>query len=52
MLVVHDLVGLALEPAPRFARQYVNLAEVIGRAARMYAEDVREQKFPAEHESY
>jgi len=52
VLVFHDLVGLSLEPAPRFARQYVNLAEIIGRAARMYAEDVREQKFPAEHESY
>lgn len=52
VLVFHDLVGLSLEPAPRFARQYVNLAEIIGRAARMYVEDVREQKFPGEHESY
>ena len=52
VLVFHDLVGLCLEPPPRFARQYVNLAEVIGRAARMYREDVREQKFPADHESY
>ena len=52
VLVLHDVLGLALEPPPRFARQYVNLAEVVGRAARLYREDVREQKFPAEHESY
>ena len=52
VLVLHDLLGLALEPPPRFARQYVNLADVVGRAARMYADDVREQKFPAEHETY
>jgi 3-methyl-2-oxobutanoate hydroxymethyltransferase len=52
VLVLHDLIGLALEPAPKFARQYVNVAEIVSRAAQMYREDVREQKFPAEHESY
>jgi len=52
VLVMHDLLGLGLEPPPRFAREYVNLSEVVGRAAKMYAEDVRNQKFPAEHESY
>lgn len=52
VLVLHDLVGLGLEPPPRFARQYVSLAEIVGRAARMYAEDVRQQKFPSDHESY
>ena len=52
VLVLHDLLGLGLEPPPRFARQYVNLAEIISHAAEMYAEDVRQQKFPAEHESY
>ncbi len=52
VLVLHDLIGLALEPPPRFARQYVNVAEIVTRAAKMYVEDVREQKFPAEHESY
>ena len=52
VLVLHDLVGLSLEPSPRFARQYVSLVEIVGRAARMFAEDVREQKFPADHESY
>ncbi len=52
VLVLHDLIGLSLEPPPRFAREYVNLAEIVTRAAKMYVEDVREQKFPAEHESY
>ena len=52
VLVLHDLIGLSLEPAPRFARQYVNLAEIVERAARMYAEDVRQQKFPGDHEAY
>ncbi|MFQ5514671.1 MAG: 3-methyl-2-oxobutanoate hydroxymethyltransferase [Myxococcota bacterium] len=52
VLVLHDLLGLGLEPPPRFAREYVNLAEIVERAAQMYAEDVRQQKFPADHESY
>jgi 3-methyl-2-oxobutanoate hydroxymethyltransferase len=52
VLVMHDLLGLGLEPPPRFARQYVSLAEIVERAARMYADDVRNQKFPVEHESY
>lgn len=52
VLVQHDLLGLSSEPPPRFARQYVSLAEIAGRAARMYIEDVREEKFPALEESY
>ncbi len=52
VLVLHDLVGLSLEPAPRFARQYVDVADIVGRAARMYGDDVRNQKFPADHEAY
>jgi 3-methyl-2-oxobutanoate hydroxymethyltransferase len=52
VLVMHDLLGLSEEPAPRFARQYVSLLEIAQRAVRMYVEDVRNQKFPADHESY
>ena len=52
VLVLHDLIGLGFEPAPRFARQYVSLTEIVGRAARMYIDDVRNQKFPADHETY
>jgi 3-methyl-2-oxobutanoate hydroxymethyltransferase len=49
---MHDLLGLGAGPAPRFARRYVALGELSARAARMYADDVRAQKFPAEEESY
>jgi 3-methyl-2-oxobutanoate hydroxymethyltransferase len=52
VLVLHDLLGLGLEPPPRFAREYVALRDIVQRAAQMYAEDVRNQKFPADHESY
>jgi 3-methyl-2-oxobutanoate hydroxymethyltransferase len=52
VLVLHDLLGLGEGSPPRFAREYVSLTEIVGKAARMYAEDVRNQKFPAEHEQY
>ncbi len=52
VLVLHDLVGLSSEPPPRFVRQYVSLTEIVGRAALMFSDDVRNEKFPAEHESY
>jgi 3-methyl-2-oxobutanoate hydroxymethyltransferase len=52
VLVMHDLLGLGAGPAPRFARRYVALGELAARAARMYAEDVRAQKFPSTDESY
>jgi 3-methyl-2-oxobutanoate hydroxymethyltransferase len=52
VLVLHDLLGLGETQPPRFARQYVALAEVVRRAAEMYAEDVRLQKFPSDAESY
>jgi 3-methyl-2-oxobutanoate hydroxymethyltransferase len=52
VLVLHDLLGLGEDSPPRFARQYLALREVIEQAARMFAEDVREQKFPGPHESY
>ena len=52
VLVLHDLLGLSTEPPPRFVRRYVSLAEVVDRAARMFGEDVRNEKFPGDHESY
>jgi len=52
VLVLHDMLGLGSAPAPRFARQYVSLGEVVSKAARLYIEDVRNQKFPQDHESY
>jgi 3-methyl-2-oxobutanoate hydroxymethyltransferase len=52
VLVLHDLLGLGDQPPPRFAREFVNLADIVEKAARMYADDVRQQKFPADHECY
>jgi 3-methyl-2-oxobutanoate hydroxymethyltransferase len=52
VLVLHDLLGLGEGTPPRFAREYVSLTEIVGKAARMYADDVRNQKFPAAHEQY
>ena len=52
VLVFHDLVGLSLDGTPKFARQYVNLGELITRAARAYCDDVRGGQFPSDAESF
>jgi len=52
ILVLHDMIGLGGEHIPKFARQYVNVAESISRAVGEYAGDVRSGRFPADEESY
>jgi 3-methyl-2-oxobutanoate hydroxymethyltransferase len=52
ILVVHDLLGLTFDQAPKFARQYANVGEVISNAVRSYCEDVRKGAFPSDSESY
>jgi 3-methyl-2-oxobutanoate hydroxymethyltransferase len=52
VLVLHDLLGLSMEPPPRFVRRYVDLSQIVEKAARMYVEDVKHQKFPSDEESY
>ena len=52
VLVMHDMLGIEADSLPKFVRKYVDLGEIVGRAAQMYAEDVRLQKFPGDHESY
>ena len=52
VLVMHDLLGLSLDSPPKFARQYVSLGEIVRKAAGMYREDVKHQKFPSDRESY
>ena len=51
VLVIDDMLGMFEAPA-RFVRQYANLREVIAKAAKAYAEDVRKRRFPAAEESY
>ena len=45
ILVTEDILGLTPR-APRFAKRYADAAELIGQAARRYAEEVRSGAFP------
>jgi 3-methyl-2-oxobutanoate hydroxymethyltransferase len=51
VLVMHDLLGLA-EWTPSFVKQYANLGALASQAARSFAEEVREGKFPDPEHSY
>ena len=51
VLVMHDLLGLS-DWAPSFVKQYANLGAVASQAARRFAEEVSDSKFPDEQHSY
>jgi 3-methyl-2-oxobutanoate hydroxymethyltransferase len=51
VLVLHDLLGLS-DWTPSFARQYANLGQLASQAARAFADDVRQRKFPGDEHSY
>jgi len=52
VLVWHDLLGLYEGHAPRFVKQYADLATEITRAVSSYVEDVRLRHFPEEQHTY
>jgi 3-methyl-2-oxobutanoate hydroxymethyltransferase len=52
VLVFHDLVGLTIGGAPKFARAYAQVGADILRAASAYIDDVRQGSFPADAESF
>ena len=52
VLVWHDLLGLYEGHAPRFVKQYADLAEAIKAAVGTYVEEVRERRFPEEQHTY
>jgi 3-methyl-2-oxobutanoate hydroxymethyltransferase len=52
VLVWHDLLGLYEGHAPRFVKQYAELAPAIGSAIGRYAAEVRNGAFPAEQHTY
>ncbi len=52
VLVWHDLLGLYEGRAPRFVKQYADLATVIRAALEAYAADVRERRFPEPQHTY
>ncbi len=52
VLVWHDLLGLYEGRAPRFVKQYADLAAEIRRALEAYVAEVRSGAFPAEQHTY
>ena len=51
VLVTDDMLGM-FERTPRFVKRYDDLASRIGEAARTYAEEVRERRFPTADQTY
>jgi 3-methyl-2-oxobutanoate hydroxymethyltransferase len=51
VLVMHDLLGLT-NWSPSFAKQYANLGSLAAQAARSFAEEVGNAKFPDDEHSY
>jgi 3-methyl-2-oxobutanoate hydroxymethyltransferase len=51
VLVLHDLLGLS-DWTPSFVKQYANLGALASQAARRYAEEVCDGKFPDPEHSY
>lgn len=51
VLVQHDLLGLS-DWTPSFAKQYANLGALASQAARQFADEVTNGKFPGEEHSY
>ncbi len=52
VLVMHDMLGITQEFAPRFLRRYLNLADEIKTAVNQYVDDVKTVNFPSEKEQY
>jgi 3-methyl-2-oxobutanoate hydroxymethyltransferase len=51
VLVMHDLLGLS-DWAPSFVKQYANLGAIASQAARAFAGDVADRKFPGDEHGY
>ena len=52
VLVWHDLLGMYDGPAPRFVKQYGQIAEEIAEALGAYVADVRSGAFPEQQHTY
>ena len=52
ILVTEDLLGLGFSRKPRFARQYLNLNQLISNAVQQFKEDCATKDFPSIEESY
>lgn len=52
MLVYTDMVGLTGGKVPRFTKQYANLRQVMGDAAKEFADEVVGGTFPAPEHTF
>ena len=52
ILVTPDMLGLNMEFNPRFVRKYASLAKTMHNAVNNYKNDVENQNFPSDTESY
>jgi len=52
VLVLHDMLGLNEDFAPKFLKHYGQLGETVREAVRSYATDVREGKYPGKEHSF
>src|SRR6266566_3093305 len=52
ILVINDLLGLSFGHQPKFVRRYVDVGEIVSRAAAEYCRDVQQGRFPSDEESY
>lgn len=52
VLVLHDMLGITQDFNPRFLRRYADLKTSMDAAVRRYVEDVKQQQFPNDEESY
>lgn len=52
VLVYTDMVGLTGGKVPRFTKQYANLRQVLGDAAKEFAEEVVGGAFPAAEHTF
>lgn len=52
VLVLHDMLGLNEQFAPKFLKHFGNLGQAVREAVRGYASEVREGKYPAKEHSF
>jgi 3-methyl-2-oxobutanoate hydroxymethyltransferase len=52
VLVLHDMLGLNEQFAPKFLKHYAKLGESVREAARGFAADVRDGKYPGKDHSF
>jgi 3-methyl-2-oxobutanoate hydroxymethyltransferase len=52
VLVLHDMLGLNEQFAPRFLKHYARLGESVRSAVRAFATEVREGAFPGKEHSF